>query len=92
MSDIVGTESKIVQDEIVKNQQKELFYKSFDILNDREKEILCLRYGLLGSEELTQKDVANMLGISQSYISRLEKKIIEKEQHERNREYIMMLV
>ena len=78
LSDIVGTESQIVQDEIVKNQQKELFYKSFDILNDREKEILCLRYGLLGSEELTQKDVANMLGKSQSYISRLEKKIIKK--------------
>ncbi len=55
-----------------------LLKKYINILNDREKEILCLRYGLLGSEELTQKDVANMLGISQSYISRLEKKIIKK--------------
>ena len=78
LSDIVGTESQIVQDEIVKNQQKELFYKSFNKLNSREKEILCLRYGLLGYEELTQKDVAVLLGISQSYISRLEKKIIKK--------------
>lgn len=78
LSDIVGTESEIVQDEIVKNQQRELFYKSFNKLNSREKEILCLRYGLLGNEELTQKDVATLLGISQSYISRLEKKIIKK--------------
>ena len=48
------------------------------ILNEREKEILILRYGLSNNDELTQKDVADLLGISQSYISRLEKKIIKK--------------
>ena len=47
-------------------------------LNEREKEILILRYGLSNNDELTQKDVADLLGISQSYISRLEKKIIKK--------------
>ena len=46
--------------------------------NEREKEILILRYGLSNNDELTQKDVADLLGISQSYISRLEKKIIKK--------------
>ena len=47
-------------------------------LNEREQEILMMRYGLVGHDELTQKDVAEVLGISQSYISRLEKKIIKK--------------
>lgn len=47
-------------------------------MNEREKEILILRYGLSNNDELTQKDVADLLGISQSYISRLEKKIIKK--------------
>ncbi len=78
LSDIVGTENEVVQDEIQYNQQKELFYNSLSCLTPREKEILELRYGLLGKEELTQKDVAVLLGISQSYISRLEKKIIKK--------------
>ncbi len=78
LSDIVGTENEIIQDEIKHNQQKEMFYNSLDCLSKREKEILELRYGLTGNEELTQKDVAILLGISQSYISRLEKKIIKK--------------
>ena len=51
---------------------------TFSELNEREKEILILRYGLSNNDELTQKDVADLLGISQSYISRLEKKIIKK--------------
>ena len=46
--------------------------------NGRDKEIITLRYGLLGREEKTQKEVADMLGISQSYISRIEKKVIKK--------------
>ena len=48
------------------------------LLSKREKEILMFRYGLMNYDELTQKDVAKMMGISQSYISRLEKKIIKK--------------
>lgn len=78
LSDIVGTNQDIVQDEIEHNDQKEKFYKAFDYLNPREQQILMMRYGLIGHDELTQKDVADVLGISQSYISRLEKKIIKK--------------
>lgn len=55
-----------------------MFYEAFKDLSKREKEILMLRYGLMNYDELTQKDVAKMMGISQSYISRLEKKIIKK--------------
>lgn len=78
LSDIIGTDKDIVQDEIEHNDQKEKFYKALNHLNKREQEILMMRYGLIGHEELTQKDVADLLGISQSYISRLEKKIIKK--------------
>lgn len=78
LSDIIGTDKDIVQDEITHNDQKEKFYNAFQHLNKREQQILTMRYGLKGQEELTQKDVADILGISQSYISRLEKKIIKK--------------
>lgn len=78
LSDIVGTDKDIVQDEIEQNDQKEKFYRALDYLNPREQQILMMRYGLIGHDELTQKDVAEILGISQSYISRLEKKIIKK--------------
>lgn len=78
LSDIVGTESDIVQNEMNYNDQKQKFYHELQYLNEREREILMMRYGLVGHEELTQKDVADLLGISQSYISRLEKKIIKK--------------
>lgn len=78
LSDIVGTDDDVVQDEIEYNDQKEKFYKALEKLNPREKQILTMRYGLVGNDELTQKDVADLLGISQSYISRLEKKIIKK--------------
>lgn len=78
LSDIVGTEHDIVQEEMTHRDQKEKFYQELKHLNHREKEILMMRYGLVGHEELTQKDVAEVLGISQSYISRLEKKIIKK--------------
>ncbi len=78
LSDIIGTDKDIIQDEIEHNDQKEKFYKALNHLNKREQQILKMRYGLIGHEELTQKDVAELLGISQSYISRLEKKIIKK--------------
>ena len=58
--------------------KRKFFYEALKELNEREKEILILRYGLSNNDELTQKDVADLLGISQSYISRLEKKIIKK--------------
>ena len=78
LSDIIGTDKDIVQDEIEHNDQKEKFYHALHYLNPREQQILMMRYGLIGHEELTQKDVAEILGISQSYISRLEKKSIKK--------------
>ena len=57
---------------------KYLMYKEVDKLGKRDKEIIELRYGLNGKKEMTQKEVANLLGISQSYISRIEKKVIKK--------------
>lgn len=78
LGDIVGTVDDLIEQEIMHSDQKKLFYKALQGLNDREKEILILRYGLQNNDELTQKDVAQLLGISQSYISRLEKKIIKK--------------
>ena len=78
LGDIVGPDDDLVEQEMLHNQQKKLFYEALKGLTDREKEILVLRYGLKDNDELTQKDVAQLLGISQSYISRLEKKIIKK--------------
>lgn len=57
---------------------KNYFIKKIDKLNNRDKKIMILRYGLYNNEEMTQKDVANLLGISQSYISRIEKKVIRR--------------
>ncbi len=78
LSDIVGTDVDIVNKEIEGNEQREQLYEAIDELSERERKILLMRYGLTGQNELTQKDVADLLGISQSYISRLEKKVIKK--------------
>lgn len=78
LSDIIGTNKDIIVQEIEKNDHRVLFYEALKHLSPREKEILMLRYGLFNNEEVTQKDLALKLGISQSYISRLEKKIIKK--------------
>ena len=63
---------------MINENDKKLFYKEIDKLNNRDKKIMILRYGLYNNEEMTQKDVANLLGISQSYISRIEKKVIRR--------------
>lgn len=76
ISDILGTEPDIVSKNLETSVEKELLMKAVGNLSDRERIIMELRFGLSGSEEKTQKEVADMLGISQSYISRLEKKII----------------
>ena len=55
-----------------------MLYEEIDNLNERDKKIMVLRYGLFNAEEMTQKDVAKLLGISQSYISRIEKKVIRR--------------
>ncbi len=85
LSDIVGTDVDIVNKEIEGNEQREQLYEAIDELNERERKILLMRYGLTGQNELTQKDVADMLGISQSYISRLEKKVIKKLRNKLNK-------
>ena len=78
LEDILGTEPDIVTKGIEAETEKYLLYKEINKLNDRDKQIMILRYGLFGYEEMTQKDVAEVLGISQSYISRIEKKIIKR--------------
>lgn len=76
LSDILGTENDLVYKDIESSVEKELLWTAIKKLNEREQEIMELRFGLKGKNEKTQKEVADMLGISQSYISRLEKKII----------------
>lgn len=78
LEDILGTEPDIVTKGIETETEKYLLYKEINKLSDRDKQIMILRYGLFGYEEMTQKDVAEVLGISQSYISRIEKKIIKR--------------
>jgi RNA polymerase sporulation-specific sigma factor len=76
LSDVMGTDGDIVYKKIENGVETELLGVALNRLSGREREIMELRYGLKGGEEKTQKEVADMLGISQSYISRLEKKII----------------
>lgn len=76
LADILGTENDAIFKSIEDEENKKILKKSIECLDDREKVIMKLRYGFDGRDELTQKEVADKLGISQSYISRLEKKVI----------------
>lgn len=78
LEDILGTEIDLVPNEYEKQVDKEVLSKEIEGLPDRDKEIMTLRYGLNNTKEYTQKEVAEMLGISQSYISRIEKKVVRK--------------
>ncbi|MFI3252938.1 MAG: RNA polymerase sporulation sigma factor SigE [Eubacteriales bacterium] len=78
LSDIMGTEPDIVAQPVEADVDKQLLYQVLNLLDPRDRYIISLRFGLGGKEEQTQKEVADKLGISQSYISRLEKKIIGK--------------
>ena len=78
LSDILGTDSDTVYKDIETSVEKQLLRDALKKLPEREQKIMYMRFGLAGHEEMTQKDVADLLGISQSYISRLEKKIIAK--------------
>ena len=78
LEDILGNEPDIVTKGLELETEKDLMMEEINKLNKRDKEIMVLRYGLLGYTEMTQKDVADHLGISQSYISRIEKKVIKK--------------
>ncbi len=76
ISDVLGTDPDIVSKNLESEVERELLRNAIDNLSGREKNIMTLRFGLAGEDEKTQKEVADLLGISQSYISRLEKKII----------------
>ncbi len=78
LSDVLGSDGEEVGREVEKEDEKKLLIQLIDNLCPREKEIMQMRFGMCGYKELTQKEVADYLGISQSYISRLEKKIIVK--------------
>lgn len=85
LSDVLGTESDTIYRDIEEQVDRTLLYGALDKLTDRERRIMELRFGLAGEKEMTQKDVADLLGISQSYISRLEKRIIKRLRKEFNK-------
>ena len=78
LSDILGTDEDIVSRDIENEAEREMLLAAVSELGEREQEIMQMRFGLCGKKERTQKEVAEAIGISQSYISRLEKKIIRK--------------
>lgn len=78
LADVLSTNEPSQLDNVINNERKKMMYLELNKLSKREKEIISLRFGLFGKEEMTQHEVASYLGISQSYISRLEKKIIDK--------------
>lgn len=78
LSDILGTENDVVYGHIEEEVNRNLLIYAMKKLNNREKQIMEMRFGLLSGREMTQKEVADKMGISQSYISRLEKKIITR--------------
>lgn len=82
LSDILGTENDIVSQHIEEEVNRNLLYSAMNKLQPREKELMEMRFGLKSGREMTQKEVADRLGISQSYISRLEKRIITRLQRE----------
>ena len=78
LEDVIGTDKDIVTKGLEEELDKKIMFNEVEKLNKRDKEIIIMRYGLLGSDEYTQKEVAEKLGISQSYISRIEKKVIKR--------------
>ena len=78
LSDILGTDEDIVNKGIETEAEREILRSAVSELCDREREIMEMRFGLINGKEMTQKEVADTIGISQSYISRLEKRIIKK--------------
>ena len=78
LSDILGTEPDLVSKQLDADVEKQMLHMAISRLGERERYIISLRYGLKDGREYTQKEVADMMGISQSYISRLEKRIISQ--------------
>ena len=81
LGDILGTDADEVVRPLEDDADREMLMRAISTLSERERNIILLRYGFVGGSEYTQKEVADMLGISQSYISRLEKRIITRLQH-----------
>lgn len=86
LADILCSEDDQALEEMTKAEDERKLFEAINNLSKKEKEIISMRYGLFGKEEMTQKEVADMMGISQSYISRLEKRIIDKIRHYVNEE------
>jgi RNA polymerase sporulation-specific sigma factor len=82
LSDILGTGEDLALTKLTEEEDLKNLYHAIGNLSTREREIITLRFGLFGREPATQKEVADMMGISQSYISRLEKRIIDKMRQE----------
>lgn len=78
LGDVLGSDSDSVNRNIEYQDEKRRILSLVKQLSDRERQIMTMRFGLFGSKEYTQKQVADMMGISQSYISRLEKRIVQK--------------
>lgn len=78
LEDVLGTDDDIVTKGLEEEVEKKMLYREINNLNERDKKIMIMRYGLFNHDEMTQKDVAKLLGISQSYISRIEKKVIKR--------------
>ena len=78
LSDVLGTESDVIYKDVENDVEREILIASFNKLPPRERQIVKLRFGILGSPKKTEKEIADMFGISQSYISRLEKKVMKK--------------
>ena len=87
LSDVLGNDEESVTFEIEREEERAMIRRAVAGLGEREREIIELRYGMRGGDELTQKEVADRLGISQSYISRLEKKIIARLRAELSAKY-----
>ncbi len=78
LSDVLGTEGDLIEKPVEESAERDLLFQAVGRLSERERTIITLRFGLDGAPERTQKEVADLLGISQSYISRLEKRIINR--------------
>lgn len=86
LSDVLGTDSDIIYKDVESEAERDILLSSFEKLNPREKQIVKMRFGLLGTQKKTQKEIADIMGISQSYISRLEKKVMKKLRKEISRQ------
>ena len=82
LSDVLGSDVDLINADLEHEDEARMLRKIVNSLGERERMIMCMRFGMCGEAERTQKEVADLLGISQSYISRLEKRIIERIKNE----------